>query len=210
MAIRFFYLSNFLAGFFMHRTALESLGFIRFLARSVALLIVTSAPIAHAADGWQTTGNLQASRVNDNPGVTNAVRLANGKIFVAGGRNIVANGTIVRNTGEIFDPTTGAWTIAGTMTVPRFDGSTTVLPDGKVLIAGGNTMIGSAEGHTATAELYDPATGTFTATGSMNVPRMDHTATLLPNGKVLIAGGRRSNFIFNPESELYDPTTGTF
>ncbi len=61
----------------------------------------------------------------------------------------------------------------------------TLLPDGKVLVAGGNydTVI------LATAELYDPATGRWTATGSMAEERHSHTATLLPNGKVLVAGG---------------------
>jgi hypothetical protein len=74
----------------------------------------------------------------------------------------------------------------------------TLLPNGKVLIAGGNT---------ASAELYDPATGTFTATSDMMAARTYHSATLLPSGKVLIAGGA----LLSPTSaELYDPSTGTF
>ena len=62
----------------------------------------------------------------------------------------------------------------------------TLLPNGKVLVAGG---VVTAAILLASAELYDPATGTWTATGSLNTARYYHTATLLPNGKVLVAGG---------------------
>ena len=61
----------------------------------------------------------------------------------------------------------------------------TLLPNGKVLVAGGFNGSGSL----ASAELYDPASGTWTATGSLDTARDSHTATLLPNGKVLVAGG---------------------
>ena len=60
-----------------------------------------------------------------------------------------------------------------------------MLPNGKVLVAGGD----NGSGYLASAELYDPASGTWTATGSLNTARYCHTATLLPNGKVLVAGG---------------------
>jgi hypothetical protein len=68
------------------------------------------------------------------------------------------------------------------MTIARLAHTATVLDDGEVLMAGGNS--GSAR-----AELYDAAAGTFTATGSMTMVRWSHTATLLPAGTVLIAGG---------------------
>jgi Kelch motif len=73
----------------------------------------------------------------------------------------------------------------GNMTTGRSGNSATVLPDGRVLIAGGD--IGS---HLGTAEIYDPSTGTFTATGNMVNPQALHAATLLDNGKVLITEGK--------------------
>jgi hypothetical protein len=82
----------------------------------------------------------------------------------------------------------------------------TLLPNGKVLIAGG-----FAQSIWASAELYDPVSGTFTPTGAMTTPRWDHTATLLPSGKVLIAGGRVDpSGAPQASAELYDPASGTF
>ena len=69
------------------------------------------------------------------------------------------------------------------------DHTATLLPTGKVLVAGGCRVVGS---DLSSAELYDPATGTWTATGSLGTARQHHTATLLPSGKVLVAGGHNS------------------
>src|SRR5207247_3243078 len=82
------------------------------------------------------------------------------------------------------------------------------LQNGMVLVAGGqdsNFNIPSA-----TAELYDPASGTWTATGSLNTARAGHTATLLQNGMVLVAGGGDSNFVASASGELYDQASGTW
>jgi Kelch motif/Galactose oxidase, central domain len=73
-----------------------------------------------------------------------------------------------------------------------------LLPNGKVLVAGG---VGTS-GFLSSAELYDPASGTWTATGSLTTAREVHTATLLPNGKVLVAGGYNGGFLSS--AELYD------
>jgi hypothetical protein len=80
----------------------------------------------------------------------------------------------------------------------------TLLPNGKVLIAGGFN-----NGISTSAELYEPVTGAFTATGSLGEARCQHTATLLPNGKVLMTGGWGISPTLS-SAELYDPATGAF
>ena len=100
----------------------------------------------------------------------------------------------------------GTFTAVGSMSIPRARHTATLLTNGKVLIAGGRTSGSPSSAQTllASAELYDPGTRTFTPTGDMTSPRTGHTATLLPDGTVLIIGGS-SQF-----AERYDPATGTF
>jgi hypothetical protein len=89
------------------------------------------------------------------------------------------------------------------MAIARFNQTATLLPSGDVLVAGGYNF---DDGYLSSAELYDPATGTWTATGSMAAARAAHTATLLPSGDVLVAGG--SNGVALSSAELYDPASG--
>src|SRR6266571_3996260 len=99
------------------------------------------------------------------------------------------------------------WEYTGSLKTARFHHTATLLPDGRVLVVGGE------HGHypLASAELYDPATGTWSDTGSLNTARDSHTATLLPNGMVLVAGGRETiPGIGLASAELYDPATGTW
>ena len=95
------------------------------------------------------------------------------------------------------------------MNAERAAHSATLLPDGKVLIAGGFREEGTSEIAIASAEIFDPVTNIFTPINDMNEPRNGHTATLLPNGKVLLAGGWNQDGR-TATAELYDPQTGTF
>ena len=110
----------------------------------------------------------------------------------------------------------GIFTPAGSMTTARMSHTATLLADGRVLIAGGQIFSDGKWSGTWSAELYDPSTGTFSTTGSMTDPRYSHTATLLNNGKVLVAGGYGATPPSCEQSpvwntvELYDPTAGTF
>ena len=105
----------------------------------------------------------------------------------------------------------GTFTPLKNLTVPREFHTATLLPDGTVLIAGGFSGGNGPFSTWASAEIYDPLTGAFTSTGSMTAARHMHTATLLPNGKVLIAGGAFGNGgLSQASAELYDLATGTF
>src|SRR4029079_5667462 len=101
----------------------------------------------------------------------------------------------------------GTWTTTGSVGTARYGHTATLLPNGKVLVAGGSNDV---SGILVSAELYDPASGTWTATGSLNTGRFLHTATLLLNGKVLVAGGNNSDSGDLASAELYDPASGTW
>lgn len=105
--------------------------------------------------------------------------------------------------------------LATSTLVPRISHTATLLPDGKVLIAGGrecDTLVfDNCFGNPlSSAELFDPATETFSATGSMSIARTGHTATLLTDGTVLVAGGVNPASVIEASAEIYDPATGNF
>ena len=142
-----------------------------------------------------------------------ATLLGNGKVLIAGGFHDRSGSPEQLASAELYDPAAGIFVATGSMTVARLSPTATLLGNGKVLIAGGDYFDFSTSTDTifASADLYDPATGTFTPTGSMTVARSGHTATLLGNGMVLIAGGWAGTGTAAPASvELYDPSTGTF
>jgi hypothetical protein len=133
-----------------------------------------------------------------------SVRLRNGHILMAGGED--ASKVSVASV-ERYNPASGNWTLTGPMNADRVNPTATLLNNGKVLVVGGYQ--GNSDCCAlASAELYDPTTDAFTYTGSMLTARRNHTATLLENGKVLIAGGYDGTYLDAPE--LYDPATGSF
>ena len=143
-----------------------------------------SAELYDPATGTFTaTGSMITTRY-----VHTSTLLPNGNVLVAGGYN---NGGTILASAELYDPATGTFTATGSMTTGRLTHTATLLPNDKVLVAGGVNFDFDVEVTTylASAELYDPTTGTFTATGSMSTWRYIPTATLLLNGTVLVAGG---------------------
>src|SRR5439155_1760760 len=98
------------------------------------------------------------------------------------------------------------WEYTGSLNTARFYHTATLLPNGKVLVAGG----GQTDPYSASAELYNPATGSWSPTGSFDTGRIFHTATLLANGKVLVAGGRDPRLVELASADLYNPATGTW
>jgi len=167
-----------------------------------------SSELYNSASGtWSTTGNLHVGRVS-----AQSVLLPNGMVLTIGG--CINNDCLSSTTrsAEIYNPVSGTWTVTGSMRTARAEFIAVLLPSKKVLVAGGCTAY-NANGCiavTTAAELYNPATGTWTATGAMRAARMAMTGTVLLNGKALIAGGQTAASDALGSSELYNPASGTF
>jgi N-acetylneuraminic acid mutarotase len=152
---------------------------------------------------WSFTGRLNSTRVGHT-----ATLLQDGKVLVAGGQDDTDFSVF---STELYDPTTGTWSVTGTLNAARGGHTATLLPNGDVLLAGACND-GIYCGNNSSAELYNPTTGTWSITGALNTTRFFHTATLLPDGQVLIAGGDHVNFfsgteVFLNSAEIYDPAT---
>ncbi len=155
----------------------------------------------YGADTFDVTGSLHDARGNHT-----ATLLPNGKVLVAGGYGPAGQiGYLI--TAELYDPASGTWSATGSLANARMGHTATLLPNGKVLVAGGKGPSAVPDYSGMGAELYDPASGTWSLTGSLSWPRADHTATLLPNGKVLVVGGASD---VDRIGELYDPALGTW
>jgi len=157
---------------------------------------------------WSTNHTMTCSRQQHT-----ATLLPNGQVLVAGGwGNYPSNANYsyigVQAIAELYDPISGKWANAGFMNTSRYHHTATLLPNGKVLVAGGFTA-NSSTGLTS-AELFDPATKTWTYTGSMIEPHAFQATTLLPNGKVLEEPSLDSNNFYTTNVEIYDPTTGSW
>jgi N-acetylneuraminic acid mutarotase len=130
-----------------------------------------------------------------------SIILGTGKVLFAGGENI--NGVGI-NKAELYNPSTGTFTATGNMTATREEHTAVLLANGNVLVSGGNKKTLTTQTPLASSELYNPATGTWTATGSMSHARAGHTSTVLHNGHVVNAGG--SDAVNELDSaELYQP-----
>jgi len=133
-----------------------------------------------------------------------AVLLANGRVLVAGG----VVGEVIVSDARLYDPAERNFVQTGSMTSERLRHEATLLSDGRVLVTGGmKTINWPAPTVVATAELYEPKRGVFVRLPDMTTPRVGHTATLLPDGEVLIAGGQRGSFIALSGAELFRPAS---
>lgn len=135
--------------------------------------------------------------------------LPDGRVLLAGG---VGSGWTFLASAEVYDPATGTFAATGSMAVPRESHAVVPLTDGRVLIVGGHRGRGAAMRLEASAEIFDPSTGAFRATGAMTIPRHKHDALLLADGTVLVTGGadeRDSRGVYR-SVERYDPVAGRF
>lgn len=164
-----------------------------------------------------------AQDMNVGRGFHTATLLPDGHVLVTGGivgaADLCADGT---PSAELYDPVAGVFAFTGMMTSPRYAHTATLLTNGRVLVAGGSgpapiDCSDLGEPVLSSAELYDPTNGTFIATGQMGQARVGHTATLLLNGQVLIAGGGDTGGGDFPlygtattTAEIYDPLHSLF
>jgi hypothetical protein len=155
-----------------------------------------------ATNAWTAAASLVIAR-----DLHTATLLPNGKVLVVGGRD----GARIWTSAELYDPASNTWTATGSLVTARYSHTATLLPNGKVLVAGG---LGVASGGGTTilssAELYDPVTGIWVSTGNLPTAHRGHTATLLPNGSVLVVGGVNNTLQAVASAALYDPGTGTW
>lgn len=139
-----------------------------------------------------------------------AVTLADGSVLVAGGSR---NGQPL-DTAELYNPDNGTWAAAGRLNLPRTQGTLTLLGDGRVLAAGGGIEGAPGWSSTASAEIFDPKLGTWTIVPPMSVARARHTATLLANGEVLVAGGATTYHgetgSVTATAEIFDPRANSW
>jgi hypothetical protein len=139
-----------------------------------------------------------------------AVNLNDATVLVVGGMVTQSNGIRVKsNLAELYQMGSHTFVATGSMADARYGHTATLLRDGRVLVVGGADLMDGID-NLATAELYDPLTGKFTRTGSMAQGRADHTATLLGDGRVLIAGGFGGGTLPLATAEIYDPASGAF
>ncbi len=138
-----------------------------------------------------------------------AIKFDDGKILIAGG---VGTGWTFLKSAEIYDPRTGRFAATGEMSIERESHTATLLKNGKVLITGGHKDRRSNVKIFASAEIFDPKNGRFTATGNLTVKRHKHEATLLTDGRVLIIGGsdERDGDGAYQNAEIYDVAKGNF
>jgi hypothetical protein len=152
---------------------------------------------------WSLTAPMNEAHFED----FTAVLLPGRKVLVAGG----FGPTAALNSAEIYDEATGTWTPTGSMNVARGEFPTVVLHDGRVLAVGGcGGVCESAQDGIAAAEIYDPATGIWTLTGSMSTARSDLAAVGLQDGRVLAAGGHTGDEELPryASAEIFDPQRG--
>jgi Kelch motif protein/galactose oxidase-like protein len=150
---------------------------------------------------WMQTGSMNVTRAGADG--FPAVLLRNGKVLVEGCDQQLGQGGV---TAELFDPATNKWALTGSMHVPRCNHGATMLPDGRVLVAGGDSE-GTVH---AAAEIYNPASGKWTMAAELNSTRFLFSVLALPNGTLFAPGGAAFGTIPRDSADVYDPAHNTW
>jgi hypothetical protein len=185
-----------------HKTVLLNTG--QVLAVTGDVNGTNTAELYNPATGkWTLTGSPAAFHEGGS-----VILLANGEVLLAGGDEPLYSTTVFTATAELYNPSTGQWSMTGSMTSPRRYQAAVLLPNGEVLVAGGQDPTFSS---LSSVELYNPATGAWQAAASMHNSRSNAVAALLGNGGVLVASGfdySNGSFISSLTSaEVFNPST---
>lgn len=175
-------------------------------------------------DAWKIAGSLNISAWGNG-----LVTMQDGRVLAMAGYGAISGGHGPISSAEIYDPTTDKWTVVASMAQARIDPTTVALPDGRVFVVGGWTFPGASGTRVApggplcgtagcpvgvsSAEVYDPSKNSWTSAGSLPDDRGGYTATLLPTGDVLIAGGLVggvSSTLPAATNLLYNPSTNSW
>ena len=166
---------------------------------ALGLLLRAQAPAVQTGT-WTLVGSMAQARAG-----ASAVLLPDGLVLIAGG---VGDDGLPTGSTEIL-ATDGTFAVGAPMNVARSAHVAVMLGDGRVLVAGGTTTAEGGATATDTAEIYDPSNGSWSLVGSLSEPRAGHTATVLSDGTVLIAGGENASGI-SATLERFDPTANSF
>lgn len=185
--------SSMITARYLHTATLLTNGLVLVAGGYGASGALTSAELYNPITGtWEATGSLNTARY-----AHTATLLTNGQVLVAGGNN--SSGFV--SSSELYDPNTGTWALtSGSLIEARGSHTAILLTNGWVLVVAG--AVSCCDGYTASAELYDPGTETWTQAGSLNTSRMYNTTTLLPNGDGVVAGGYQSGPLASAEVYL--------
>ncbi len=155
---------------------------------------IAQAELYHPGTGlWSATGSMNAYRMGQT-----ATLLSNGQVLIAGGKSDYPTHNLYAS-AELYNPSTGVWSMTGSMHAARVFHQAVLLNTGQVLVAGGASQV----------ERYNPGNGTWSLTGSLNLDRSEFSMTRLSNGQVLVAGGETVHGTTS-DAELYTPGTGTW
>ena len=176
----------------------------RFRPLVLALLALAALPAIADADSWTRTGSLVTGRLWQT-----VTLLPSGQVLAAGGSSFSPFDSI--SSSELWNPASGAWSTAASFPTARHQQAASLLQDGRVLMTGGR-ISGAARGILNSWLAYDPATGTWSTPAAMPNPHSNHVQVTLQDGRVLVAGGFRTDGsqLASNEVEIFDPASGTW
>ncbi|WP_413568370.1 Kelch repeat-containing protein [Bdellovibrio sp. HCB117] len=171
-----------------------------------ATTALTSVEIYDPETGvWSQAENLPQARLGHT-----ATLLQDGKVLLIGGTT-ANDSSACLNTTALYDPTSGTWSTAASLTTGRCYHTATLLKDGRVIVMGGrttNTNVLTTSNYSNSVEIYNPATNVWTSATAMSAARAYHSAVLLKNGKILIVGGRNTATLLT--TALYNPSSNSW